>query len=67
MLVIGRKSGEYVVIGEDVFVKVIRGDTGDIRLAIDAPQHVKITRGEVYEEELAEEDPRPFQTREASR
>ncbi|TGE32598.1 carbon storage regulator [Desulfosporosinus sp. Sb-LF] len=48
MLVLGRKPGEYVMIG-DVMVKVVRSNSGDLRLAIDAPKSVTITRGELYE------------------
>lgn len=51
MLVIGRKPGEYVVIGDDIKVKVVKSEEGDLRLAIDAPKHVRIVRGELYEEE----------------
>ena len=49
MLVIGRKPGEYIMIGDDIMVKVIKSDDGDLRLAIDAPRDVIITRGEVFE------------------
>jgi len=49
VLVLGRKPGEYVMIGDDIMVKVVRGSKGDLRLAIRAPQSVKIVRGEVYE------------------
>ncbi|WP_407312410.1 carbon storage regulator [Desulfosporosinus sp. SB140] len=49
MLVLGRKPGEYVMIGEDIMVKVVRSDTGDLRLAINAPKSTVITRGELYE------------------
>lgn len=52
MLVLGRKPGEYVMIGEDIMVKVVRSDTGDLRLAIDAPKTITITRGELYENEI---------------
>lgn len=48
MLVVGRKPGEYVMIG-DVMVKVVRSSSGDLRLAIDAPKSLAITRGELYE------------------
>lgn len=51
MLVLGRKPGEYIVIGENIKVKVVKSDTGDLRLAIEAPRNIKITRGEVWEEE----------------
>jgi carbon storage regulator len=39
------------MIGDDIKVKVVRSDQGDLRLAISAPDHVKITRGEIYERE----------------
>ena len=51
MLVLGRKPGEYIVIGDNIKVKVVKSDNGDLRLAIEAPKDVKITRGEVWEEE----------------
>lgn len=50
MLVLGRKPGEYVMIGKDIMVKVIRSEEGDLRLAIDAPRSVNIVRGEVFED-----------------
>lgn len=50
MLVLGRKPGEYVMIGQDIMVKVVKSDEGDLRLAIDAPRHVNIVRGEVWED-----------------
>jgi carbon storage regulator len=48
MLVLGRKPGEFVVIGDSIMVKVIRSEEGDLRLAIDAPKNVDIMRGELY-------------------
>ncbi|MCF8009862.1 MAG: carbon storage regulator [Clostridiales bacterium] len=50
MLVIGRKPGEYIMIGDNVKVKVVRSQEGDLRLAVDAPKDVRIVRGEIYEE-----------------
>ncbi len=49
MLILGRKPGQYVVIG-DIIVKVVREDTG-LKLAIEAPKDTRIIRGEVYERE----------------
>jgi carbon storage regulator len=49
MLVLSRKVGESIVIGDDVVVTIleIRGDL--IRVGIDAPKHVKVHRREVFE------------------
>jgi carbon storage regulator len=52
MLVLGRKAGEYVMIGENIMVKVVKSDDGDLRLAIDAPKYINIIRGEIYENRL---------------
>ena len=49
MLVMGRKPGEYVMIGDNIKVKVVRSEDGDLRLAIDAPKNIRIMRGELYE------------------
>lgn len=49
MLVLGRKPGEYVMIGKDIMVKVVKSDDGDLRLAIDAPKSINIIRGEIFE------------------
>ena len=48
MLTLGRKPGEYIVIGEDIIVKVVKVNDG-LRLAIDAPKDIPIVRGELYE------------------
>jgi carbon storage regulator len=52
MLVLGRKPGEYVMIGKDIMVKVIKSDEGDLRLAIAAPKCINIIRGELYEDKF---------------
>jgi carbon storage regulator len=48
MLVLTRRAGESIVIGNDVTVTVleVRGD--QIRLGIDAPRDVQIHREEIY-------------------
>ncbi|WP_153733064.1 carbon storage regulator [Sporosarcina obsidiansis] len=50
MLVLGRKPGEYVVIDNNIMVKVVKSDEGHLRLAIEAPKHIPIVRGELWEE-----------------
>ncbi|RIW39057.1 carbon storage regulator [Bacillus salacetis] len=51
MLVLGRKPGEYVVINDEIKIKVVKSDNGQLRLAIEAPKHISITRGELWEEQ----------------
>jgi carbon storage regulator len=50
VLVLSRRTGESIVIGNDVTITVleVRGDV--IRLGIDAPRNVVVHRQEVYEQ-----------------
>jgi carbon storage regulator len=50
MLVLSRRAGESVMIGDDVVITVleVRGDI--IRLGINAPRQVQVHREEVYRE-----------------
>jgi carbon storage regulator len=47
MLVLTRKYGEQIVIGEDIVLTVMEGPGGAVRIGIEAPRGVKITRAEV--------------------
>ena len=49
MLVLTRKAGEGIVIGDDVTIKVIELKGGGVRIGIDAPRSKKIYRQEVYD------------------
>lgn len=50
MLVLSRRVGESINIGDDIVVTVleVRGDV--VRVGIDAPRHVRVHREEVYRE-----------------
>lgn len=47
MLILQRKEGESLLIGEDVEVTVLSVEGGKVRLAIQAPKHVSILRSEL--------------------
>lgn len=47
MLVLTRKFGEQINIGEDIVLTVMEGPKGEVRIGIEAPRSVKITRTEV--------------------
>ncbi|WP_437203147.1 carbon storage regulator [Planctomicrobium sp. SH664] len=61
MLVISRKSQEYLQIGDNIIVKVIRTASGSVKIGIDAPGGVRVLRGELSALELdpTAEAPRP--------
>ncbi len=50
MLVITRKKGESLLIGEDIEITVAKLDDGAVKLAIKAPKEVTILRKELYKE-----------------
>jgi len=50
MLVLTRKPGESVVIGNSVRVTVIESSSGTVRLGLVAPAEVSIYREELYDE-----------------
>lgn len=49
MLVLSRKVGERIHIGEDIFVEVRRIAGNRVTIAIEAPREVRILRGELKE------------------
>jgi carbon storage regulator len=49
MLVLTRKSGEKVTIGDDVVVSILEIKGTQIKLGIEAPRGVQVHRGEIYE------------------
>ena len=44
------------MIDNNIMVKVIKSDEGHLRLAIDAPRHISIVRGELAERSGSTED-----------
>jgi carbon storage regulator len=49
MLVLTRKAGEGIVIGDDIQVTVVELKGGGVRIGIDAPRSTKVHRLEVFE------------------
>ncbi len=48
MLVLSRKLGEKILIGDNVVVTVVRIDQGQVRLGIEAPPEIAVYREEIY-------------------
>lgn len=55
MLIVTRRSGERVMIGDDIVVTVAGIKDGQVRIGIDAPKEIAVHREEIYERVKAEE------------
>jgi carbon storage regulator len=54
VLVLTRKLGESIRIGDDVLVRVVDVQNGAVRLAIEAPREIPVHREEVWNQVQAE-------------
>lgn len=51
MLVLSRREGEVVHIGQDITVQIVRIERGKVRIGIDAPKSVRLLRAELKQQE----------------
>ncbi|ETT87873.1 carbon storage regulator CsrA [Viridibacillus sp. FSL R5-0477] len=49
MLVLTRKTGESIMVGDQIELKVLSVDGDQVKLGIVAPKSVKVHRSEVYQ------------------
>jgi carbon storage regulator len=49
MLILTRKSGENITIGDDVVVSVLEIRGTQVRLGVKAPKEIAVHRGEIYD------------------
>lgn len=50
MLIVTRKKGESLMIGDDIEIVISKIDEGSVKIGIQAPKNVQILRKELYEE-----------------
>ena len=55
MLVLSRKVGERIRIGDGITVTVVRVTGGGVRLGIEAPAELPVVREELYQQLQAEQ------------
>lgn len=53
MLVLHRRVGEELCIGDNIVVRVVRLHGNGCKLAIEAPENIPIARGELVQDDLA--------------
>jgi carbon storage regulator len=46
-LVVTRKAGEQIMIGDNIVITVIHADRGQAKINIDAPREIRVDRAEV--------------------
>ena len=49
MLVLTRKPGEGIIIGDDIKITIVELKSGGVRIGIDAPRDIKVHRQEVFD------------------
>ena len=47
MLVLSRKAGERIQIGDDIFLTIVRIGPSNVRIGVEAPRDLQIVRGEL--------------------
>lgn len=50
MLVLTRKNGETIKIGDDIEITVISSKNDQVKIGIKAPKNIEILRKEIYEQ-----------------
>jgi carbon storage regulator len=51
MLVLSRKRGESIQVGDGITVTILRVAGGKVRLGVEAPNHLRVLRTELLPEE----------------
>ena len=59
MLVLSRRVGEKILIGDSVAVTIVRIAPGIVRVGVEAPPEMPIVREELKEQMKAESQPKP--------
>ncbi len=50
MLILTRRAGESIVIGDNIVVTIVEAGRDSVRVGIDAPRNITVHRHEVYAE-----------------
>jgi carbon storage regulator len=59
MLILGRRQGDQIRIGDDITIKVLDITRRSVRIGIEAPLEIPVYREEVYQKRLAEGEATP--------
>lgn len=56
MLVLNRKPGESIILGDNIEIRILEIQDGKIKIGIEAPKEISILRKEVYDDVKAENE-----------
>jgi len=59
MLILTRRVGETLMVGDEVTVTVLGVKGNQVRIGVNAPKHVSVHREEIYERIRAEQQAEP--------
>ncbi|MCO2386847.1 carbon storage regulator CsrA [Pseudomonas aeruginosa] len=59
MLILTRRVGETLMVGDDVTVTVLRVKGNQVRIGVNAPKEVAVHREEIYQRIQKEKDQEP--------
>lgn len=54
MLILTRKTNECIIIGDDIEIRLLDINGGQVKLGITAPKHLSVHREEIYQRIQAE-------------
>ena len=54
MLVLTRRTGEWITIGEDIRIRIVSVKGDQVQVGVEAPREIAVHRGEIFDQIRAE-------------